>query len=423
MNTHKDFSLPRPRLFNTVIFSGLNSLSKLTLTILSLLILISCGKDKDCTEKTYYADTDGDGFGNPKVFKSECSEPTGYVTDSSDPDDSNKHIFPDCEQVTYYADEDGDGFGNPQNSQTLCSGQTKPEGYVTDNTDCNDVDPNQNPNIMVTYYADTDGDDFGNPNESQTISICDIIPEGYVLDNTDCDDTNATVFPGATEIPNDGIDSDCDGTIENVIWTGPDLVFSKVAFADWTDPANQDRLTDSVVFTRQNSGSMYNYQWWQDTFGEDAIHINSESSDLSADFWADDIEAIKDIQTINPSGGTKGVRWALLDATGADTPNPAWDDFPLYGTLGDPTHFYSFHNIATIIRRLNDGILIDTVLDDFIVGDGYNEVVMDQLVGKKLGVWLVEEDIYLTLTFTEWGKGQGNPGGTISYTRSTPQNQ
>jgi PKD repeat protein len=47
-----------------------------------------------------------------------------------------------------------------------------------------------------TYYADIDGDGFGDAGNS--VSSCDGQPQGYVTDNTDCDDTNAAVFIGAS---------------------------------------------------------------------------------------------------------------------------------------------------------------------------------------------------------------------------------
>jgi len=42
------------------------------------------------------------------------------------------------------------------------------------------------------------------------------------------------------------------------IWTGPKTTFSKSAFADPTDPANQDRITDNVWITRANVAGIYN---------------------------------------------------------------------------------------------------------------------------------------------------------------------
>lgn len=54
-------------------------------------------------------------------------------------------------QVTYYADQDGDGFGNPNSTTTVCS-QTVPPGYVTNNADCDDT---------TLMYADQDGDGLG----------------------------------------------------------------------------------------------------------------------------------------------------------------------------------------------------------------------------------------------------------------------
>ncbi|RDY61433.1 MopE-related protein [Flagellimonas nanhaiensis] len=393
------------------------------LFVLGLIAHVGCSKDGDCTEKTFHADMDRDGFGDPSKSQSACEKPEGYVLDNTDPDDNNKNIFPDCEQVTYFADEDGDGFGDPQNSQTLCSGQTKPEGYVTDNTDCNDVDPNQNPNIMVTYYADTDGDDFGNPNESQTISICDIIPEGYVLDNTDCDDTDDQIHPNTEDIPNDGIDQNCDGK-DRVIWTGPDKVFTKNAQDDWTDPQFQDEITEKVVFTRQDNDYFYNRQWWLDNFGQDALHVPNTGSDVAWEFWGPPTLSIKNMGNIISTGGPQGIRFALLDS--GDSPNTQWSQFSLYGTLGDETHFYSLHNIASIAFHLDNGIWFQSIINihniqvwNGLISDVTPDASMEALVGQKLGVWLMEEDIFFTLTFTEWTPT--SEGGTISYTRSTPE--
>jgi hypothetical protein len=199
--------------------------------------------------------------------------------------------------------------------------------------------------------------------------------------------------------------------LQKVIWEGANLTFTKASGADWKLAGNQDKITDLVSLTRQNKGPLYNYQWWQDVFESDATF-----NDLSDDFWNNN-DSERDFVR---AGGTIGIRWAILDNTGASD-NEAWGSFDLYGTPGDPTHYYSFHNIASILTDLEDNTAVIGVVDDFSHEnsggiDDNASTQMDLLEGKKLGVWLVEEDIYFTLTFTEWGIDGAN---TLSYIRST----
>ncbi|MBS1746371.1 MAG: HYR domain-containing protein, partial [Bacteroidetes bacterium] len=164
---------------------------------------VACGVDNnsDCNDNdasvhsgiTYYRDADGDGFGDPNNSTTVCSStpPTGYVTNNSDCDDAK----------LLYADHDGDGYG--AGSPVACG--------VDNNSDCNDNDASVH--SPQTYYADNDGDGFGDANNSTTV-CSSTPPTGYVTDNTDCNDNVASIHPGAVEICGNGIDDNCNGTID-----------------------------------------------------------------------------------------------------------------------------------------------------------------------------------------------------------------
>jgi len=62
--------------------------------------------------------------------------------------------------------------------------------------------------FLNTYYADVDMDGFGNAFDVKRACT---LPDGFVEDFLDCDDMNADINPDAEEIPNNGIDEDCDG--------------------------------------------------------------------------------------------------------------------------------------------------------------------------------------------------------------------
>ncbi len=59
----------------------------------------------------------------------------------------------------------------------------------------------------ATGDDDTGDDDTGDDDTGGT----DEDGDGYTLEEGDCDDTDADVNPGAVEMPDDGVDSDCDG--------------------------------------------------------------------------------------------------------------------------------------------------------------------------------------------------------------------
>ncbi len=209
---------------------------------------------------TWYEDSDADGYGNPVVSLISCTQPLGYVLDNTDCDDGDAGINP---TTTWYQDSDSDGYGNAAMSQVVC---VQPSGYILDNTDCDDsnaaiyptaaevcdgVDNNCDGQIDEGLSTDADGDghttpgsctgtrddcDDADPNRFPgNPEICDgvdnncdgQIDEGLSTDadgdghttpgscsgtKDDCDDSDASVFPGAPEIANNGIDEDCDGS-------------------------------------------------------------------------------------------------------------------------------------------------------------------------------------------------------------------
>lgn len=202
-------------------------------------------------EDLYFADLDGDGFGDPSSDSLACNAPLGYISDSTDCDDTNEFIFPtaldicnaiddncnglideDAIFTTWYIDSDADGFGNILFDSISCIDLI---GYVFDNTDCNDTNILIYPGAIeicdyfdndcngiiddnLTYihsFEDADDDNYGN---IEVDSLACEIPDGFVEDDSDCDDTNPFIYPGADEILN-GLDDNCDQLIDEGLET------------------------------------------------------------------------------------------------------------------------------------------------------------------------------------------------------------
>ena len=212
------------------------------------------GLDNDCDGTTddgaldavtWYLDSDGDTFGTPSSTTEACTQPTGYVADDSDCDDTTAAVAPgvaescndtddDCDgdvdefptdANTWYLDADGDGQGGAA-TLDACD---PPTGYVGTSIDCDDLDPtayvggtevcdgadndcdgtaDNGATDAASWYIDGDGDGQG---DGAATLACDAPGAAWVLSDTDCDDSDPSTFLGAFDVC-DGVDNDCSGT-------------------------------------------------------------------------------------------------------------------------------------------------------------------------------------------------------------------
>ena len=213
------------------------------------------------TRQTFYADSDADGAGTSQFPLDACSQPSGYVSDNTDCDDTNPARSPflpevcdsadldeDCDGLaddndlegatgttTWYPDLDIDGYGDSSHGGTeLCEPGLD---MVTDNTDCDDSNAGRNPGLTeacdsadldedcdgladnddpdgatgtATWYPDTDSDNYGDSSNAGS-ELCDPV-SGFVTDNTDCDDSLQGMNPAEAEVCDSAnLDEDCDG--------------------------------------------------------------------------------------------------------------------------------------------------------------------------------------------------------------------
>lgn len=194
------------------------------------------GTDNDCSESTPDDDLDGDNYGIATDCDDENADINPGMNEACDDVDNN------CNEVNneagsenetlWYADTDGDGFGDINSPLSACD---MPTGYVEDDQDCNDTEPTANPDGVETCETSFDDDCNGETNEAEVESctpyFIDIDGDGYgissylclcepednytALEGTDCNDGDDSISPAGFETLDDTDDSDCDGDIDS----------------------------------------------------------------------------------------------------------------------------------------------------------------------------------------------------------------
>lgn len=205
----------------------------------------------------------------------------------------------------------------------------------------------------LTYYQDADNDGYGNAAVTQV--GCAAIP-GYVTNSTDCNDANNAIYPGAVDVPGNGVDEDCNG------FDAP-LQFGIYEF---TDVANCPVLANGVTtqpsvatfgaFTNQGAtcsptANVFNNTGWNLTPTIDLNQYN-QFSITGANCSSLNIAKLAFNHRVSSTGGTPTIHIrSSLDnyAADIDTVGTAWNgNNVLADTVVLPA---AFTNISAVTFR------------------------------------------------------------------------
>ncbi|RYZ47088.1 MAG: hypothetical protein EOO72_00385 [Myxococcaceae bacterium] len=136
--------------------------------------------------------------------------------------------------------------------------------FASGGSDCDDANVNVNPGAAIDgrkdFYPDNDGDTFGDMKVTTPTRACEA-PDGYVEDNSDCNDASALIHPATTEQFCDGEDDNCSGVPDETFQLGQSCISSE-PFCGPTYRCSPDKLS-KVCFSETSATP-----WFVDVDGD-----------------------------------------------------------------------------------------------------------------------------------------------------------
>ena len=254
------------------LFAKLNAL-KVFLPLVGLLLFVACEKEETLPE-TQTADPALEFRSNAKAGKvaiCHYSEDGTWRELNISQNALQAHLdHGDYLPTTWYIDTDGDGYGDASNSTVDCS---QPDGYANNPDDCDDNNAAVNPGATEIPYNGIDDDCNANTPDD------DLDGDGFNLAN-DCNDNDPAINPDADEVCDDGIDNNCDGQVDEDC--GPSVPTITSATGEiWMDR----NLGASQVATSSTDASSYGdlYQWGRSADGHQLRTSSTISTQSSTD--------------------------------------------------------------------------------------------------------------------------------------------
>jgi len=260
------------------------------------------GYDNDCDEAideesfgetTWYADTDGDGYGGGSMVEA-CVAPSGFVNNDNDCDDTNANTHIDAEEIcdgldnncngeadenlptsTYYADADGDGLGDPSSAVEDCA---VPSAHTDRAGDCNDTNAAEPAWTSPSASGNSDGTEsapYGSIQEAITAGFaCVIATPGTYTESVRVNqqaieitstDGSASTFVAGTNGPAFFLDNSPSAKVHGFTvtdgqgWNPPNAAYEEVGHGFYIEGGTvqlKDIVVDGIEVQDVHSGSL-----------------------------------------------------------------------------------------------------------------------------------------------------------------------